>query len=121
MSFTRINQRWILSSVVLLSLAACSFRPSIPNQVVYLLPEGFQDAVVIIYEQVDGVAPQHDTETGKLLIRIPRDGVLRLTTNAKDTDGPPSFFYELADGRRIPIELLVSFDPTGKYRNSKQV
>ncbi|MBK7393459.1 MAG: hypothetical protein IPI64_09180 [Chloracidobacterium sp.] len=118
-AFSYQAKRFILGGFILVTIAACASRTRSTKEIVYLIPENFEGAVVIIYGQSDGATP--DMDTGKLVFRIPADGLLKVNASKRTADGSPKFFYAHNDGRQTEIELLVSSDPTNKFRTSRQV
>jgi hypothetical protein len=69
----------------------------------YLLPEGYTGGVAIVYG-VKGAAAL-PMEDGRLLVRIPRDGLLRTSTTIEYGLAKDEYFYYSGTTRR-PLKLI---------------
>ena len=72
---------------------------------IHLIPQGYAGPVFIVFGAANG-GPAVYENTARLY-RIPKNGVL-LTQHPPNTGTGPAwkFFYESADGQRVPIERI---------------
>lgn len=82
---------------------------------VYLLPEDYIGAVVILFDQPDGASISD--EDGVNVYRIPKDGVLKVKNPPTFTASKELFFYERVNGERTKIEYLY---PKGRGKAQEE-
>lgn len=103
-----IKEIFWLNIFLLFSYVGCSVGAKTAN-VIYLIPEKFEGAVVIFYNQKDGIVP--DLNGTEYVFTVPKDGVLKVNIDAKAAGGKPSFFLIDEYGKRTEIELLFRWGP----------
>ena len=78
-----------------------------PGSMTHLLPDGYVGPVVIVFDDPNGKAPEHDEE-GAVVYEIPPDGVLRLCTPAPEAGlYDVNYFYVRPDRTRQEIPRHV--------------
>lgn len=99
---------------------ACSVNPK-SFDVIYLIPNKFEGAVVVIYDRKDGDTPQLDGKSHTLT--VPYDGIVKVTASEKDLNGRPQFFYVDENGNRSEIEYLHTrkIDPQSNIRTEEDI
>ena len=80
---------------------------------VYVLPEGFKGIVLIAYDQQDGL--EDVKENGKLIYRIPKNGILRLKRKEAATISQSWYYFEDDQGNRT--EFYYCFPPCEEMKN----
>lgn len=118
MTRSKGNTRFCALVGMVLLLYGCAI-PTKRSTVTFLLPEGFQGSVVVLYGQEAGSDPR--VEDDSYVFDVPENGVLRVTANASEVPGQPRFLYVDGTGSRREIEVLVAFDPTGVKRTSRDI
>jgi len=89
-------------------VGSCFVRAN-SKDVIYLIPEKFEGAIVVVYDQKDGVAPSFDGT--EYVFNIPDSGVLKTNVEAKEINGQPSFFLVDGSGSRTKLEYLYFGGP----------
>lgn len=91
--------------IFLLAFNNCSSNPK-QLSVTYLIPKHFEGAIVIFYNETNGINPAL-TDEGYVLT-IPNEGVLKIQGDRKKLGGIPSFFLIGEDGSRKKLEYLYT-------------
>ncbi|NAS12670.1 DUF6843 domain-containing protein [Poritiphilus flavus] len=86
----------------LLTLASCAQEA---EDTIRLIPEGYQGAVLIIFNQEDGTPKEY--EESKRVYRIPTDGVLRTKFKPNFGTQKHQFFYVDDEGKRTEIPFVM--------------
>lgn len=114
----------MLSSLLILALLAsgCDFMQTVvhtgPRNGIYLIPSGYVGAVVILYDQPDGVIPE--VEGGYYVYEIPPSGVLKVRTPAYVGIVNLKYFYVDQAGERQEVKYIIvtgDRDPQGRPQN----
>lgn len=104
----------ILLILLILITSSCNST----KEAIYLIPDGYTGAVVILFEQPDGVTLP--VEDGFNVYKIPENGVLKVKTQAIYDIDEESFFYEDSNRERIRIEYLYPSSQRGQiYKERK--
>jgi hypothetical protein len=104
-----MNRYLSKSFIILLLLILISSSCNSTKEAIYLLPDGYTGAVVILFVQPDGITLS--VENGFNVYKIPESGVLKVKSEPILTVHNEKFFYEKANGERTPIEYV---HPTGR-------
>lgn len=103
-----IKEVFWLNVFLLFSVVGCSVGAKTAN-VIYLIPEKFEGAVVIFYNQKDGIVP--DFNGMEYVFTVQLDGVVKVNIDAKTVGGKPSFFLVDENGKRTELEYLYPGGP----------
>lgn len=117
-----IWKRWriLFGLLLLVSGLACTPRPE-SLAVIYLIPEGFEGAVLIVYDENGGTDSHFDGRVHT--VTVPNDGVVRIGSDQKTFSGPPRFYYFDAAGSRREVEYLAKtrIDPESSKRSENDL
>ncbi|MBW8200532.1 DUF6843 domain-containing protein [Flagellimonas abyssi] len=89
--------------ILLITMVGCAQKA---EDTIRLIPEGYEGAVVIIYNQEDG-APKEYEENARVY-RIPETGVLRTQFEPNYGVQNHQFFYVGSNGERSKIQFVMT-------------
>ncbi len=108
----------IIGSLLLIVLIAVIWElvylKTTTKQEVYILPQNFKGIVLIAYDQKDGI--DDIIEDGKLIYKIPPNGVLKLKRKEATTLSQTWYYFEDTQGKRT--ELYNCFAPCDEMKNN---
>lgn len=114
-------KKWIMiivGSLLLIVLIAVGWEliyfKTTTKQEVYILPQGFKGIVLIAYDQADGL--EDVKEDGKLIYKIPQNGVLKLKRKEATVLSQSWYYFEDKQGNRT--ELYHCFAPCDEMINN---
>ena len=81
----------LLYVTVIIGIAASCENRTLPS-IKYILPDDFEGAVVIVFDQVNGISPAQ--ADGSIAIEVPQSGIVSLNMAGDSLQGRPSFEYK---------------------------
>lgn len=102
--------------LILMSITSCAQEA---EDTIRLIPEGYEGAVLIIFNQKDGESKEYDDD--KRVYRIPKNGILR--TQFKPNYGVRNhqFFYVNSNNERIEISFVMVQGKKELSKNNEKV
>jgi hypothetical protein len=101
----KISRKMKILSIIIVGIASFIFylfKSEKGEDEIYLVPEGYQGAVFILFDQADGVKKKY--EDGKRVYEIPENGILKTKFSInKGWHQLPVCFY-LNKQNRIPVK-----------------
>lgn len=104
----------LLLIVLIVVIWEKAYLKTTTKQEVYILPQGFKGIVLIAYDQKDGL--EDVKEDGKIIYKIPQNGVLKLKRKSATTLSQSWYYFEDAQGKRT--EFYHCFAPCEDMRNN---
>lgn len=88
--------------ILLLTITSCAQEA---EDTIRLIPDGYEGAVLIIFNQEDGTPKEY--EDGKRVYRIPDDGVLKTQFEPNSGIQKHQFYYVKDNGDRTEIPFIM--------------
>lgn len=117
-------KKWImiiLGSLLLIVLIAIIWEfvylKTTTKEEVFILPHNFKGIVLIAYDQKDGL--EDVKEDGKLIYKIPQNGVLKLKRKEATTLSKSWYYFEDEQGKRTVLEYC--FAPCDEMKNNPDI
>lgn len=101
---------------ILLVFSSCSLRAKL-SPVIYLIPENFEGAIVIFYNEKNGINPNLSEEG--YILTIPNDGVLKVNADNKTLSGLPDFFLINKNGSRKKLEYHYKTNVESQFNKGR--
>lgn len=104
--------------LLLLTITSCAQEA---EDTIRLIPEGYKGAVLIIFNQKDGIPKEY--ENGKRIYRIPENGVLKTQFEPNYGVQNHQFFYVDKEGDRteIPFVMVQNNEVLSEVKDNEKV
>jgi hypothetical protein len=107
----------LLMIAVAVGFGGCRYQSQANTKdVVYLISEKFEGAVLIYHGREDGIAPIFDKS--EIVFEVPESGIIKTNFDAKELRGKPKFFFVNEGGERTELEYLYPGGP--KYPENQR-
>lgn len=95
--------------IILFTIFSCKSLYNTGENSIRLLPEGYIGSVIILYDQLNGVAKEY--ENSKRIYRIPENGILRTQFNVNTGIQNVKTYYLDSTGKRKLIPEIILKKP----------